>query len=135
VLAIEKLFCQELLRIHRGQVRLLETIPSPTYVFRKQTGVLAFADGPTFETQVLGLETAAKQWMWSWADLDQLDERLTSVRRAISDMFAACAQADDMLTLRAAMEIAGFTVDSDETESIGRRGDDVPMVFERAWLD
>ncbi len=213
MLAIEKLFCQELFRIHRRQVRFLGSIPSPTYVFHKQTGVLAFSDGTTFETQVLGLETRAKQWMWSWADVDQLDARLKAaalrvrefgeqrafpelttgtltvehlrcaghtlaaiasvvhgkhpyfrceqpdgvalyvlltsqtldddartldrdtVRCAITDMFAAYAQPDDMLTLHSAMQAAGFAVESNESEIIGHRGDDAPMVFKRAWFD
>jgi hypothetical protein len=33
------------------------------------------------------------------------------------------------------MEAAGFAVEFTETEVIGRRGDDAPMVFKRAWFD
>ncbi|MCY1065446.1 hypothetical protein OV090_11770 [Nannocystis sp. RBIL2] len=213
MLAIERLFCDELFRIHRRQARFLDGLQATSYTFHKETGVLAFADGITFETQILGLETPAKQWMWAWADAGSLDSRLTTgarrvkafgdtrglaelttgtlavdhlrcaghtlaaiasvvhevhpyfrcqqpdgvalfvlvtsatlkddargldrntARQAISDMFAAYAQADDMLTLRAAMEAAGFAVEFTETEVIGRRGDDAPMVFQRAWFD
>lgn len=213
MLAIERLFCEELLRIHRRQARFLGGLRATAYTFHKETGVLAFSDGTTFETQILGLETPAKQWMWAWADTGELDSCLTTgarrvkafgearglaelttgtlavdhlrcaghtlaaiasvvheahpyfrcqhpdgvalfvlvtsatlkddargldrntARQAISDMFAAYAQADDLLTLRAAMEAAGFAVEFTETEVIGRRGDDAPMVFQRAWFD
>lgn len=213
MLPIEKLFCEELFRIHRRQMRFLGTLGAATYVFHKATGTLAFSDGKMVETQVLGLETPEKQWMWSWADSEDLDSRLKAaalrvrdfgaangmaelttgtlavdhlrcaghtlaaiasvvhgshayfrcqqpdgvalyvlvtseafeddarsldrdtVRRAISDMFAAYAQADDMLTLRTAMEAAGYSVESDDIDVIGRRGGDAPLVFKRAWFD
>lgn len=58
----------------------------------------------------------------------------SEARQAILDMFAAFAQRDDMLTLRSALEAAGFAVTSTETEIVGRRGDDEPLVFQRAWF-
>lgn len=209
---IEQLFCEQLFRIHRRQMRYFGQLPRGAYAFHRDTGTVVFPDGTVFETQVLGLETPEKQWVWAWADSDVLDPRLKvaaervkahgelhglpelttgtldvsplacaghtlaaiatvlhavhpymrceqpdgvavyvlvtsvtleddsrdlprdDVRRAISAMFEAYAQRDDMLTLRCAMEAAGFTVESTDTEIIGRRADDQPMVFQRAWF-
>jgi hypothetical protein len=56
------------------------------------------------------------------------------VRRTISAMFEGYAQRDDILTLVSGLEAAGFVVESTDTEIIGRRGDDQPLVFQRAWF-
>jgi hypothetical protein len=210
--AIEARFCEELFRIHRRQMRFVAMLEGGTYVFHKDTGVLAFSDGTTFDTQILGLEMPSGQWMWAWADDGNLAPQLKTaaervkafgeahaltelttgtfdvrglrcaghtlaaiasvvhavhpyfrceqpggialfllvtsvtleddartlehdqVRRNIYDMFAAYAQADDMLTLRTAMEAAGFVVESNETDIVGRRGDDEPLLFKREWF-
>lgn len=57
------------------------------------------------------------------------------VRSTILAMFEGYAQRDDILTLGSALEAAGFAVASTNTEIIGRRGDDEPLVFQRAWFD
>ncbi|MCY1059200.1 hypothetical protein [Nannocystis sp. SCPEA4] len=39
MLAIERMFCEELFRIHRRQVRFLDKLAATTYTFHKETGV------------------------------------------------------------------------------------------------
>jgi hypothetical protein len=192
-------------------MRFIRSLTSSIYVFHKDSGRLVFDSGESFETQILGVETAAQKWRWARSDDSSLPPELTvaaeavraygeshalpelvqrdvdasalrcaghtlaaiatvvhedhpyfrcdhgdgvalfvllpvslpddspsldraTARQAISDMFAAYAQTDDMLTLRSAMEACGFAVESTATEIIGRRAGDEPMVFQRAWF-
>lgn len=55
-------------------------------------------------------------------------------RQAIVEMFADFAQADDLLTLRCALEAVGCEVEQTDDAMIGHRGSDEPLRFELAWF-
>jgi hypothetical protein len=79
---IERLFCENLLPIHRRQRRFLAQINGAAYDFDPTTATLSDSSGATFSTQILGIESNG-HWMWAWADSGHLQPATTVAAAAV----------------------------------------------------